>query len=226
MLNKTGGYRAIVLGFIALSIVVSMVGARAGQGANAALRIASVDRTRLITEYKFTKEMDQTLQKQQQDTEFLLRTWAQNALLTPGDQTRLSDLALEQNNNPANFDPAKKAELEKLLKASSEFSADFTTLQSNQNMTPAQQTRLNVLNRAFSDTSARVEATKKTVTEELTKKDRDSQARIIKDMREATAQVAKAKGFSLVMPSETAFYCDNDITDAVLAAMNSNMNKK
>ena len=218
MWNRSGGYRALILGWIALGLMVSMTSAEA-QGNN--LKIASVDRTRLITEYKYTIETDKELQKRQADTELTLQTWAQNALLTEGDQKRLSDLALEQKAAAANFDPAKKSEMEKLQKQSADLSNEFTSLQGNQNPTPAQQMRLGVLTRAYSDTSARVENTRKSVTAELQKKDQESQAKIIKDMREAIAQVAKAKGFSLVLPTDIAYFSDNDITDAVLSAMNS-----
>ena len=220
MLNKRGGFYAIVLGFIVLATVASMVGSRAGQGANAGLRIAAVDRTRLITDYKYTKDTDLALQKQQADAELRLRTWAQNALLTEGDQSRLSDLLLEEQTAGANFDAGKKAEMKKLQQKSADEGNEFTNLQGNQNPNPAQQMRLGVLTRAFSETQTRVESARKTITVDLQKKDQESQAKIIRDMREAIAQVAKAKGFSLVLPTDIAYFSDNDITDAVLATMN------
>ena len=220
MLKSRGGFYAIVLGFIAWGIVAAVVG-QAGQGANAGLRIAAIDRARLLGEYKYSIDFDKSIQKQQADGEIMLRTWAQNALLTEGDQKRMSDLAIEEQTvGTANFDAGKKAEVKKLQQQSADLGNEFTSLQGNQNPTPAQQMRLGVLTRAFSDTQTRVESSRKTITAELQKKDQEAQVKIVKDMKEAIAQVAKAKGFSLVLPTDIAYFSDNDITDAVLAVMN------
>ena len=222
MLNTQGGYRAVIFGFIALCIVASTLGAKAGEGANGpGIRIASVDREELFSKYKFWIDQDNQIATKQKNTESTIQVWAQNALLTAQDETRLSDLTLEQKAAGVNFDANKKNELDKLKKQSDDYAADFTNLQSNQNPTPQQQMRLGVLTRAYSDTNARIDALKKTVTAELQKQAQEAQVKTVQAMRESIAQVAKQKGINLVLGTETAYFSDSDITETVLANMNS-----
>lgn len=218
MWNKSGACRAVVAGFIALCFMASMMGAKA-QG-NGGMKIASVDQAKLFDEYKYTQEASKALQKKGDDAQLTLQTWAQNSLLTEGDQVRLSDLAIEKNAAGEKFDAGKKGEMDKLLKQSNDYNNDFVALQGVQNPTPTQQMRLGVLTRAYSDTQARIEAKKRTINADIEKQRNDNRDQIFKDMRAAIAQVAKAKGFNLVLTTDTAFYCDSDITDAVLANMN------
>ena len=214
-----GGGSALLLGFIALCFAVSASGVKAQ--ANAGMKIASVDKGRLFDEYNYTKNANLTLQKMRENAELTLQTWAQNSLLPEADQTRLSDLAVEQKAvGEGKLDAGKKTEMDKLVKKSAEDNNDFVTLQGAQNPTPTQQMRLGVLTRAYSDTQARIESKKRAVSAEIDKTLSDNQIQIFKDMRAAIAQVAKAKGFNVVLTNDIAMFCDNDITDAVLANMN------
>ena len=218
MKNKLGGGRALFLGFIALCFTASAPGAKAQAGAG--MKIASVDQGRLFDDYKFTKDANLALQKMRDDAELTLQMWAQNSLLSEMDQGRLGDLAVEQKAEGDKFDAGKKAEMDKILKKSTEDNNDFVVLQGVQNPTPVQQMRLTVLTRAYSDTQAHIETKKRTVSTAIDKQREDNRTQIFKDMRASIAQVAKAKGFNLVMTSDIAMFCDNDITDAVLSNMN------
>lgn len=219
MWNKLGGYRALLLSFTALCLTAAMMGAKA-QG-NGGMKIASIDQGKLFDEYKYTQEASKALQKKGDDAQLMLQTWAQNALLTEGDQKRLSDLAIENKAaGEGKLDAGKKSEMDKLTKQSNEYNNDFVALQGVQQPNPTQQMRLGVLTRAYSDTQARIDAQRKAISAEIEKQRNDNRDQIFKDMRASIAQVAKAKGFNLVVTTEVAFYCDSDITDAVLANMN------
>ena len=220
MSNNRAGFRALVLGAMAVCITANLVGVKADQGNNGTLRIAMFDYHRVVDESKFLADANKALQQKQDDTKFMLNIWAQNALLPEADQKRLGDLALEERTAGANFDPKKKDEMKKLQETSANLLNQLTSLQGNQNPTQQQQDRLKILTRDYSDTRSRIETVDKTVYDELQKQNQANSTKALKDMRDAVGQVAKAKGYGLVLTNDVAFFSENDITDAVVTAMN------
>ena len=83
MSDSTRSLRAIVLAAIVLCIVASLVGAKADQEKSipAGLKVASVDVSRLLTDYKYAINTTNDLQKKSDDLELRLRTIQQNFLL-------------------------------------------------------------------------------------------------------------------------------------------------
>ena len=95
MSEPTRGIRALVLALITLCIVASLTGARAGQE-KPGMRVALVDKGRLLSEYKYTISSDTELRRKQQDALVVLQTWQQNYLLpTDAKLERERDLLYE-----------------------------------------------------------------------------------------------------------------------------------
>ena len=223
MSEPTRSLRTIVLAAIVLCIVASLVGAKADQekGAPASLKVASVDVSKLLTDYKYAINTTGDLQKKSDDLELRLRTIQQNFLLPDADQNSLADLAVQEN-SPNGLTPAQKQTLTKLQGDSKALMDQYTALQQKQVGQLTQQDKDNLQNftKRASDTDSRLRTMEQQGKGDLDKQLQTAQNKAVADIHDAVAKVAKEKGFSLVLTSNTAFYADNDITDAVLAQLN------
>ena len=222
MSEPTRSLRAIVLAAIVLCIVASLVGAKADQEkTSAGLKVASVDVSRLLTDYKYAVNTTSDLQKKNDELEVRLRTIQQNFLLPEADQKTLADLAVQQN-SPSGLTPAQKQTQTKLQGDSKALMDQYTTLQQKQvgQLTQQDKDNLQDFTKRASDTDSRLRAMEQQGKGDLDKQLQTAQSKAVTDIHDAVARVAKEKGFSLVLRSDVAFYADNDITDAVLSQLN------
>lgn len=219
-LESPATLRAIVLGAIALCLVASMQGAHAGAETNS-LKFAIFDADKARAAYKYVATAQVDFQKKIEDTDTMLKAWQANPLLVEADQKKLSDLLIEEKRAGANFDQKKKDEIKKLQDMSKGLTEEFGRLQADRNsLTPAQKERLNILVRAASDTESRLQAAQVKAREDLQKIDGDVSAKTLADMRDTVNKVAKEKGYAVVFSAGMAWYADNDITQAVVDALN------
>lgn len=223
MSEPTRSLRAIVLAAIMLCIVASLVGAKADQDKNASsvLRIASVDTSRLLSEYNYAISSSQDLTKKADELDLRLRTIQQNSLLPEADQKTLADLIVAEN-TPNGLNATQKGTKDKLVNQSKALLEQLTVLQSKQvgQLTQQDRDQLTDFARRASDTETRYNAAQKDAKDSLQKQQDGVMTKVLKDVHDATAKVAKEKGFSLILRSDVAFYADNDITDAVLGQLN------
>ena len=223
MSEPTRSLRAIVLAAIVLCIVASLVGAKADQekSASAGLKVASVDVSRLLTDYKYAVNTTSDLQKKNDELELRLRTIQQNFLLPEADQKTLADLAVQQN-TPNGLTAAQKQTQTKLQADSKALMDQYTGLQQKQvgQLTQQDKDNLQDFTKRASDTDSRLRAMEQQGKGDLDKQLQTAQTKAVTDIHDAVAKVAKEKGFSLVLRSDVAFYADNDITDSVLTQLN------
>ncbi|HLV80620.1 MAG TPA: OmpH family outer membrane protein [Chthonomonadaceae bacterium] len=223
MSESTRSLRAIVLAAIVLCIVASLVGAKADQekGVPAGLKVASVDVSKLLTDYKYSINTTNDLQKKNDNLTLRLRTIQQNFLLPEADQNTLADLAVQEN-SATGLTAAQKQQQTKLQGDSKSLMDQYTALQQKQVGALTQQDKdaLQDFTRRASDTDTRLRTAEQQGKNDLEKQLQAAQTKAVGDVHEAVARVAKEKGFSLVLNSDVAFYADNDITDAVLSQLN------
>jgi len=221
MLESTRGLRMIVLASIALCIIASLTGAK-GQDKNAnALKIASVDISRIQDEYTAIKALKQELDNKQAALQTQLQTWQQNQLLSPADQQQLSDLAIKEK-SANGLSAAEKATQDSLKDKSRKLSEDYQRLSGTAivNATDQDQTQLKKYIALANDTEARATAAKTTLQNDMQAKIKDTAATAQKSIKDALDKIAKEKGYAVVFSADVAPYTEYDCTDDVLKLLN------
>ena len=224
MSGQTWGFRAIVLATIALCITATLKGAQGaeGQDKGSVLRVATIDKSRLLSEYKFTIKSDADLRKEENDVVAALQTWKQNPLLTEADQKALGELVIAEANTPAGLTAPQKMQKQKLMDASKAALEDQVALSQKKvgEITALDQEKINRYARAASETDLRIQTRQADAQKNLQTKLNENTTKVLKDVREGVAKIAKEKGFHLVLSNDVAWYADADLTDAVLAQIN------
>lgn len=223
MSESRGSIHAITLGTITLCIIASVIGASAKQDKTGAagLKVAVFDGFRLKTESKLALDLEKQIQKKQEDYYLMLNTWKLNTYLPASDQKRLGDLTVEANTTKANFPADKAAEKKRLEDQSRAYGEEVNKLIAIQVPSPAESDRMKILTRSQSDTQAHIQEEGQRIQNLMQQEVVTSNNRLIKEMRDSVAKVAKEKGISLVLSNDVAWYADADLTEAALTAMNN-----
>jgi Skp family chaperone for outer membrane proteins len=218
MSEPTRGLRLIVLAALLLGIVAALGAGAAPDNSGGGLKVATLDTTRVLSEYKGTVASNNQLRKMADDYQLTFQTWKQNPLLSEADQKRMSDLVLKG----ANATEAEKAELKKLQDQSSALYSEFVNLQTKGGaaLTEADKARITALTKLAGDTDSRIQFRSKEADDQFRKIQGDNLNRILKEVRDGVAKVAKKGGYNLVLSNEMAWYAENDITEDVLKELN------
>lgn len=218
MSEPTRGLRPIVLAALLLSIVAALGAGGAPDNSGGGLKVATLDTTRVLSEYKGTVASNNQLRKMADDFQLTVQTWKQNPLLSEADQKRMSDLMLKG----ANTTDAEKAELKKLQDQSSALYSEFVNLQTKGGaaLTEANKARITELTKLAGDTDSRIQFRSKETDDQFRKLQGDNLSRILKEVREGVAKVAKKGNYNLVLSNEMAWYAENDLTEDVLKELN------
>jgi Skp family chaperone for outer membrane proteins len=213
--------RLVVLTMVVGCVVASFSGATAKGRvpADTGLKIAVVNPARIVLDSKFYKVSMDELQKLQQDTSLMIRTWDQNSLLPEADQKTLSELTIQENTKES-LDGPKKAQKQKLLDKGKTLFDESVALQTKPNLSQAEQDRLREFARLDADTKKREQDTATKVKGELDAKVAAIRDKTDKEARDSLNKIAKKDGYTLVFSSEVLLYADNDITDKVLSDLN------
>ncbi len=218
MSESTRGLRLIVFAALVLGIVAALgAGAAPDNSAGGALKVASIDSASLLNKYNGTIAYNEALRKKLDDYQQMFQTWKQNPLLAEQDQKRLGELVVRE----ATLTEAEKAEKKKLLDQSAALFSEFTALQTKANPDANDKQRITQLTKLAGDTDSRIQASSKDADDELRKAQSDNYAKVMVQLREGIAAVAKKKGYNLVLGNDTAWYAETDITDDVLKEVNS-----
>jgi Skp family chaperone for outer membrane proteins len=222
MMESSGGLRAIVALAIVLCIVASLTGAR-GEDKNAGgLRVAIIDIIRTQDEYKVIKNFRGEATKKQDAFKIQVATCQQNPLLSEADQKALTDLNVKEKTGGAPLSTAEKKAQTDLLEKSRKINDEYSRLQSTAagQLSEKDKAQLEGLIRSGSETENRLKVTEQSLTSEMQTRVADTAAQTQKNMKEALKQVAKEKGFNLVLSAEFAPYADYDCTDDVIKVLN------
>lgn len=214
--------RALRQTALAACLLLSMTGAGAAQDKTTVLRVALVDIERISSEYNFNINAVQQLQKLQQQNAVILRLIAQHALLTEADTNALADLIQLENGPPANFTAEKKAQKQQLLEKSKKLSEEYLALQSKMagQLNDQDKAKLKQFATTQNEAEQRFNKRQEQMQQALQDQAQQNRTKALKDVREAIAKVAKAKGIALVLSNEIAWYSENDLTDDVIKALN------
>ncbi|HZO91564.1 MAG TPA: OmpH family outer membrane protein [Chthonomonadaceae bacterium] len=217
MSQPTRGLRLIVFAALVLGILAALGAGAAPESTAGGLKIAIVDVNRLLSDYNGTIASNNQLRKMADDAQTVLQTWKQNFLLTEPEQKRLGELTLKE----ATLTEAEKAEKKRLLDRSAALFQEFTTLQTKSTgVTDTEKQRITELTKLAGDTDNRIAARTKELQDEFEKERTTNATKIVKEIRDAVAKVAKKEGVNLVLSNDTAWYAEADITDAVLKQLN------
>jgi Skp family chaperone for outer membrane proteins len=217
----TPSLRLVVITLVVGCVVASLTGATAKERAPAdtGLKIAVVNGARLILESKYYKTETDKLQKLQQDTSLIIRTWDQNSLLSAAEQKELGDLTVEEGSK-AGLDAAKKAAKQKLLDKGKMLFDDSLSLQTKPNLSQAENDRLREFAHLDADTKQREQAEAARVKGRIDSELTAIRDKTDKDARDSLNKISKKEGFNLVFSSEVVLYAETDITDKVLGDIN------
>ena len=217
----TPSLRLVVITLVVGCVVASLTGATAKERAPAdtGLKIAVVNGARLILESKYYKTETDKLQKLQQDTSLIIRTWDQNSLLSAAEQKQLGDLTVEEGTK-AGLDAAKKAAKQKLLDKGKMLFDDSLSLQTKPNLSQAENDRLREFAHLDADTKQREQAEAARVKGQIDTQLTAIRDKTDKDARDSLNKISKKEGFNLVFSSEVVLYAETDITDKVLGDIN------
>lgn len=217
----TPSLRLVVITLVVGCVVASLTGATAKERAPAdnGLKIAVINPARLVLESKYYKTETDKLQKLQQDTSLMIRTWDQNSLLPAADQTTLAELAIEEA-LPAGLDAGKKAQKQKLLDRGKALFDESVALQTKGQLNQAENDRLREFARLDADTKKREQDKATQVKGDIDTKLAAIREKTDKDARDSLNKIAKKDGYNLIFSSEVLLYADNDITDKVLSDLN------
>lgn len=214
--------RLVVITLVVGCVAASLTGATAKGYAPAegGLKIAAVNPARLILESKYYKAETEKLSKLQTDTQSIIRTWDQNALLPAADQKTLGDLVVEEG-QPAGLDAGKKAQKQKLMDQGKALFNEFIALQTKQvALTQGENDRLREFVKLETDTKQREQTTAGNVKNEIDTKIAGIRETTDKNARESLNKVSLKEGYNLVFSSEVLLYAEKDITEKVLSDLN------
>ncbi|HLJ54693.1 MAG TPA: OmpH family outer membrane protein [Chthonomonadaceae bacterium] len=222
--SQTGGGLFFMRATVFAAIVLGVVAALAAHGADDknGLRIAVVNPGRLLAEYKYAKQSNDTLEKIGNDAKLYIDTWRRYPLLSMTDQETLAKLRQQEATVGANMSKQEKDQLQGLITKHDNLVKEYNALlaKPNGDTTPADADRLTQLGKAKADTEARIKSKDTDASTEITKRQDEFNQKIDKDVREALNKVAKEKGMNLVFSSQVVLFADTDITDDVLKHLN------
>ena len=220
MMNSVGGFRAVVLGAMALCTVASLTGARAGQPASG-LKVGAVDVNKLLGESKYAKTQLGGFQKRRALLVTMLQAAEQNPYLTEAEQKRLGEFNAKEAASGPLPEPEKK-ERDGLLEKSKNAIAENNALLGKPagQFTQQDKDRFNEYDKRRNDTMRRLDTAQKVEMEKLQTQFGELNVAVGKRVREVIGKVAKDKGFNLILNNEVAFYADGDITEAAMAELN------
>lgn len=213
--------RATVLAAIVLGVVASLAAHGAGDE-KGGLRIAVVNPGRLLSEYKYAKQSNDTLEKIGADAKLYIETWRRYPLLSAADQEILANLSQKEQLPGANMSKAEKDQMQGLKTKHDNLVKEYNNLlaKPNGDTTPADSDRLTALGKLKTDTETRMKSKDTEASTEINKRQEEFNQKIEKDIHDALTKVAKDKGMNLVFSSQVVYYADTDITDDVIKHLN------
>ncbi len=185
------------------------------------IRIAIVNVAKLKKEYKAFQQRQSELYRREQMLANMLQELSQYTFLSSELFREMVSIA----QLPKPWPEDKKKRAEDLRRISEEKQKEYLALRANTKRTPQQEDRFKSLQELVEARQADLQQLRRQHMEELLKLQRTYESELIQHIQQTIEQVAKEKNYDYVFDSEVVFFGGDDITDAVVKALNSSTPK-
>lgn len=180
------------------------------------LRVAVVDVLKLQEKYKALQDKEAQLEAERRRYAQILSELSRYTFLSAEMFKEIAAIA----RLPKPWPEDKQKRAQELLKISEEKEKEYLALRSNTKRSPQEEDRFKTLQELVQAREADLRQIQQSYVQRLLDLQRQLQSELLKKVRDTIAVVAKEKKYDLVLDSESVFFGGDDITDAVIEALN------
>jgi len=191
---------------------------RASGASEKQITFATVDIQKINDNYKLKAVLETQFQQLQAKWQGRLARRQNMPLLTEDEQKQID--AIEEKG--PNQTDADKATLKQLMDKAQQLNNQLVALRQKKEseLTDADKAQLATLEAQIAKASDQYNTMQDQMRADLTNFDNQNSELLVKNIRDAVAQVAKEKGITIVFNNQVVLYSGVDITDQVLAILN------
>jgi|YelNatPaOPRAMG01_1025707.scaffolds.fasta_scaffold26213_2 Skp family chaperone for outer membrane proteins len=208
-------WRVLVLSTMVVCLAFAL---RASGASEKQITFATVDIQKINDNYKLKAVLETQFQQLQAKWQGRLARRQNMPLLTEDEQKQID--AIEEKG--PNQTDADKATLKQLMDKAQQLNNQLVALRQKKEseLTDADKAQLATLEAQIAKASDQYNTMQDQMKADLTNFDNQNSELLVKNIRDAVAQVAKEKGITIVFNNQVVLYSGVDITDQVLAILN------
>lgn len=206
--------KSLVAGLVAAVAMVSVAATVGFQ--NSQPKFGTVDMDRVMNGSTAGTRANEQLQTELRKRQGLIEFAVTNPVMTQDQATQLKDLTLKPS--PAAADTTALNTLKQTIQAQVK---EFDALNKNANPSEADRTKLAEYNANIQQMNLVLTEWDRTFSNELSTMREDSRQSVLDTARAAVKSVGQREGYTVVFESNVAIYGSNDLSDAVIKAMDA-----